>query len=102
MNYKAENRVTQYSPFARMKVTAKVDWEGEEGEELPDRKFEVTFTADELFHNAECLTENEDDPLVWDFDETTFGEWFGEYLTSFTDFCHNGYTYRIQPLTKTV
>lgn len=94
------HRIIRTSPFSKMKVTAIVDWDGKEGEDLPGPKFEVTFTADELFHNAQCLAENEDDPLVWDFDETTFGEWFGEYLTSFTDFCLNGHTYRLQLLTK--
>lgn len=88
--------IIRTSPFSKMEVTADVDWDGEEGEVLPDPKFEVTFTADELFHNVGCLSVKEDDKNIWEFDDDRFGEWFGEYLTSFTDFCHNSFTYDIK------
>ena len=36
-----EMSVMKFSPFKKMKVTAKVDWDGDEGDELPDPDFEV-------------------------------------------------------------
>lgn len=93
-----EDRVVKFSPFKKLKVTAKVEWDGDEGDELPDPDFEVTFTADELKYANNCLNEDDDDPTVWNFYKDEFEEWFGEYLTSFTDFCHKGFTYTVQPM----
>ena len=85
-----------FSPFKRLKVIADVDWDGDDGDELPDHNFEVTFTADEL-KELGFIKETDDDSTVWTFVTNEFGEWFGEYLTSFTDFCHKGFTYKVQP-----
>ena len=90
----------KYSPFKRLKVTGEVDWDIDpEDEDPPDRHFEVTFTAKEL-KDLGFIAENYEDPTVWNFGHGAFKEWFGEYLTSLTDFLHNGFTYTIQPLTK--
>ena len=87
----------KYSPFKRLKVTAEVDWDGDEGQDTPEKHFEVTFTAKEL-KELGFIAENDEDPTVWNFGHGDFKEWFGEYLTSFTDFLHNGFTYTIQPI----
>ena len=90
--------ITKFAPFKKMKVTAEVDWDGDEGQDTPEKHFEVTFTADELKYANNCLNEDDDDPTVWNFYWNEFEEWFGEYLTSYTDFCHKGFTYTVQPI----
>jgi len=92
-----KHNIVQYSPFKRLKVTADVDWDGDEGQDTPEKNFEATFLSVYLKERG-FITDNEEDPTVWDFDETAFKEWFGEYLTSFTDFLHNGFTYTVQPI----
>ena len=94
--YKAD---LYFSPFKRLKVVANVDWDDDDSGEVPDREFEVTFTAQELKDKG-VIGDYEDDPTFWIFHTDWFEEWFGEYLTSFTDFLHKGFIYKIQPLTK--
>jgi hypothetical protein len=95
-----KHNIVQYSPFKRLKVTADVDWDiGPDDYDYPDRSFSVIFVSSYL-EAIGVITEKEEDPTVWDFDETAFKEWFGEYLTSFTDFLHNGFTYTVQPINK--
>ena len=97
-NTAPKHNIVQYSPFKRLKVTADVDWDiGPDDYDYPDRSFSVIFVSSYLIALG-VITEKEEDPTVWDFDETAFKEWFGEYLTSFTDFLHNGFTYTVQPI----
>ena len=92
------HNIVQYSPFKRLKVTAEVDWDIDPNDDYyPDRSFGMVITS-EFLQASGIITDNEEDPTVWDFDETAFKEWFGEYLTSYTDFCHKWFTYTIQPI----
>ena len=80
------------TPFKAMKISAKVEWDGDDNEELPEEDVEVTFTAQKL-KDCGALVEEEADSSEWCFLPNYFEELFGEYLTAQTDFCHKGFTW---------
>ena len=82
---------TPLVPFAKMHITANVNWDYDDGDTPPDRLFEVTFTAQELVENVMALDNTDDD--CWYLDEDKLDSYMSDYVTNFTDFCHNGLTY---------
>jgi hypothetical protein len=86
-----------FPPFKRLKVEAEVEWDADEEDMpfTPKKDFKVVFTPEELEH-FEVLDRS--DPKKWSIPKEKFEEWFGEYLTDFTDFCHRGFTYDLTPL----
>lgn len=88
----------KFSPFSGLKITAKVDWDFDEGDTPPDPKFEVTFTPDELKDKG-ILEKAEDEAMeTWLLYEDKLEEFLSDYLTDSTDFCHKGFKYMYQPI----
>lgn len=86
-----------YSKFDFMKVKAFVDWDVEDGDECPDSELTFEFSVKELVDKAHCLDTSE---LDWEFDIDAFEEWFGNYLSDYTGFCHNEFSYHYSPILK--
>lgn len=84
-----KKKVTAIRPFKKLAITADVKWDYDEGDTPPDPKFEVSFTPDELESEGILARAGAD----WFLDEGVLEEFLSEYLTSFTDFCHKGFTF---------
>ena len=92
----------RFSPFSRLKVTVDnieydfddgdLDWSVSERPELP-KKGTFDYAADELFDKG-ILTEDEETGIDWILDEDELEELISDRITSDTDFCHNGFTFR--------
>ena len=85
---------TKIAPFSKMEISANVKWDFDEGDTPPNPKFEVSFTPDELVHFG-VLDKGDIDETNWWLNEGKLGDFIAEYVTDYTDFCHNGleYTY---------
>lgn len=81
--------IAAVSPFKKLAITANVKWDYDEGETPPDPKFEVEFTPDELEQQGLLARETAE----WFLDEGHLENFLSEYLTSFTDFFHKGFTF---------
>lgn len=90
---KDNKKMTPVYPFKRFNITAKVDWDFDEGDTPPDPKFEVSFTPEELMNEDILDKGGIEDINKWFIDEAKLEEFLGEYLTDFTDFCHKGFTF---------
>lgn len=97
-NLKAKREPVKFSPFSGLKITAKVDWDFDEGDMPPDPKFEVTFTPEELKDKG--ILENAEDEAIetWLLYEDKLEEFLSDYLTDSTDFCHKGFKYMYNPI----
>ena len=83
---------TNIAPFSKIEITADVDWDFDEGDTPPDREFKVSFTPDELVH-FNVLDKGDAKENNWRLNEGKLGDFISEYVTDFTDFCHNGVSY---------
>lgn len=81
-------------PFTKFKVEADVDWDVEEGETAPDRKFEVTFTPEELTSWGVLDKGDGEKSKKWFINEVMLELAISDYLTDFTDFLHKGFTFK--------
>lgn len=95
-----EKNVFKIQPFAKLTVTAKVDWDFDEDvvnsglpfEEfgLPSAKQTIDFTADEL-KNEGIVDVGDIDEVDWQIDEDKLEDLISDRLTDDTGFCHNGF-----------
>lgn len=88
-----EKRVVDIAPFTTMEISAKVDWDSDEGDtDLPDRSQTLTLTADELKVN-EVVDVGDIQDRCWTLDEDKLEEYVSDRLTDETGYCHNGFTF---------
>lgn len=88
-----DKNVCKIQPFAKLTVTAQVDWDFDEdvvNSGLPSAKQTIDFTADEL-KNEGIVDVGDIDEVNWLIDEDKLEDLISDRLTDDTGFCHNGF-----------
>ncbi len=79
-------------PCTEVRFDCEVEWDVDEGEPLPDKHLDFVVSVDRL------VSEDILDKGKWRINETALEDFLTDYVSDLTGFCHNGLTFKYNPV----